>query len=256
MKAKNYSELRNESKATSRFGRVFGKLVGKQRVLKVVEFSADVFERITGKVVSRGSLNDLMLSERSVEYFWVLRNLNVPVTDSRSRLLDVGCGPSFFPVLMASQGVEVWAVDLEDYKWKTHHIQFIKGDVRTADIQADYFDWVTAISVLEHVGFSQGLLVETDADREAVRSMARFLKPGGKVLATMPYGQEAIMRGWRVYNDTRIERVFADLEIRQRSFFMDREGTWFPASHDEARKVIYSNPNSNCKGIVCLELIR
>ena len=229
-KLSNYNKLRDENRVVFRFGRALSKLIGKQNLLKMVDIGANIFEHLSGEIVSRGPLNDLLGSERSVEYFWVLRKLTIDTPNYKPRLLDIGPGPSLFPMLMASQDVEVWAIDLNDYKWKTTSMNFIQSDIRTADIPTNYFDWITVISVLEHVGFSQGQLVDTDADKEAVQSMVKCLNDRGKIIFTMPYGQEAVMRGWRVYDDARIEAVFTNLKIKQQLFFADNDGIMAPCS--------------------------
>jgi 2-polyprenyl-3-methyl-5-hydroxy-6-metoxy-1,4-benzoquinol methylase len=234
------------------------KFGGKEATSRLQDKVNNFYERLTGKVVSRGAFNDLMGSERSVEYFWVLLNMEVSNVcgngDNTCRILDVGSGLSFFPVLLASQGFEVWSIDLREYKWPAPNLRFVRGDVRAGLLPENYFDYITVISVLEHVGFVPPNLVEPDADIEVVQSIVGLLKPGGKMLFTFPYGREFVKKTHRIYDDTRLEMVFDGLHVDREGFFVERDGAWRPASREEAASMTYTRVDELNRSVACFRL--
>jgi SAM-dependent methyltransferase len=77
-----------------------------------------------------------------------------------------------------------------------------------ADVEAGSFDYVLAFEVLEHI----------PADGEALRSWVRFLKPGGRVLISVPahmrkYSEEDRAVGHcRRYEREQFDRLFKDVD--------------------------------------------
>jgi SAM-dependent methyltransferase len=100
---------------------------------------------------------------------------------SAKTVADVGSGTTALPHLMANCGFVVTALDnMRDYWPETmlnRHFHVIDDDVtRTAQPPAS-FDVVTCISVLEHI----------PAHQKAVGSMLHLLRPGGRLILTVPY---------------------------------------------------------------------
>lgn len=116
-------------------------------------------------------------NERSIEYRFVFDQLTriAPVT-----VLDVGTGTTALPSLMATAGYVVTAIDkLTDF-WPTgmfnRHFHVIDQDITNATL-TERFDFVTCISVLEHIRNSDA----------AIGGMLALLKPGGHLALTCPY---------------------------------------------------------------------
>ena len=66
-----------------------------------------------------------------------------------------------------------------------NNINAIVGDVRTLSFLDEEFDVVYSISVLEHV------YPDISGDIIAIREMSRVLKPGGRMVFTVPYTKKA-----------------------------------------------------------------
>src|SRR3989442_12488076 len=88
------------------------------------------------------------LSERIVEYPFVLRNLDLA---KGGLVLDVGCGSSYFPPILASLGYQTYGIDLEDYPAETPNFNFVKAVVRRTGFADAFFDRMLVISTMEHV---------------------------------------------------------------------------------------------------------
>jgi ubiquinone/menaquinone biosynthesis C-methylase UbiE len=112
----------------------------------------------------------------------ILRHWPEPRT---GRFLEAGCGPAANSLNLAKLGIEVVGVDLTQQAvegardaFVRHGVegQFLLGDVRQLPFPDGSFEFVYAGGVVEH--FRESSL--------AVAEMARVLRPGGRVLFTVP----------------------------------------------------------------------
>jgi SAM-dependent methyltransferase len=102
------------------------------------------------------------------------------------RILDLGSGRGWFSLWAAKQGAEVTALDLSEenlrkIKELNSSVNIVYGDACDVPLTDEKFDWIVALEILEHI-------VDPKA---AVINWLKFLKPGGKLLITVPY-KEAI----------------------------------------------------------------
>ena len=123
-------------------------------------------------------------NERPVEYGFVFRKLAEVYPH---RILDVGTGTTALPHLMRNCGFLVTATDnVRDY-WPegmlNRHYYIINDDITNSHLKAT-FDFITCISVLEHI---------EDADH-AVANMLRLLKQDGHLVMTFPYTERNYVR--------------------------------------------------------------
>jgi 2-polyprenyl-3-methyl-5-hydroxy-6-metoxy-1,4-benzoquinol methylase len=173
------------------------------------------------------ALNDICQNERAIEYSWALRHIGA----ENGRVLDVGCKGSLFPVVLASLGFEVWGIDIEDIgKYRSRHpnFKFVQGDVRTAPLPENYFDAITIISTIEHVG------LEDDGDIECLQRLSRLLADKGRIILTTPFGSPARFPRSRVYDRARLERICRGLRMEKTGFYRELdEGKWTRAAEAE-----------------------
>ncbi len=101
----------------------------------------------------------------------------------KSQILEIGCGNGFFSEKIASLGHLLTAVDISEVglssaKAKCPAGKFVKHDLgQPLPFDANYFDGIWSSEVLEHL-FSPLFVLQ-----EAFR----VLRPGGVLLATVPY---------------------------------------------------------------------
>jgi 2-polyprenyl-3-methyl-5-hydroxy-6-metoxy-1,4-benzoquinol methylase len=118
-----------------------------------------------------------IFNERPIEYRFVFEQIGQYYPQ---RILDVGTGLTALPHLMANCGCSVTAIDnIKDY-WSrglfNRHFYIINDSIVNPKIAGD-FDLITCISTLEHI----------EQFNEAVNSMFRLLKKGGRLILTCPY---------------------------------------------------------------------
>ena len=168
------------------------------RVLNLKELETPGFRRVLARLdelVAREDISYLHLGKRW-EYPWALERAALP---PGSRVLDAGCGDSIFPVHLAEQGHQVTAVDLEftGTLGELHGvpIEYLHADLTRLPLEERSFDAVFCISVIEHLPEEQ---VPT-----AMRELRRVLRPGGRLLLTTDFYEDAEAPMWYEGTDRR-----------------------------------------------------
>ena len=134
------------------------------------------------------------------------------------RVLDLA-SPKLLAVVLARRGAEVTSVDQlesEIDSWRKltvgePRLSFQVGDGRSLPFGDASFDHAYSASVLEHI--------PEPGDEEALRELARVVRPGGRVVITLPHA--------RTYReDWRDAPVYADQGGGARHFFQ----RWYDAA--------------------------
>ena len=180
-------------------------------------------------------------TDRFIEYPFIFRNLPKPP----AKILDVGCAGSYFPLILSSLGYDVWGVDIREYailKCITfNNFRFIKEDITKCSSQNNFFDIITAISTVEHIGLGgrYGNYEDNIADHKALVEMKRILKPGGSILLTVPYGKPTVLEPYcKIYDKQGILRLTDGLHIEREEYArLDSRGDWYMCSEQDAAKV-------------------
>lgn len=93
--------------------------------------------------------------------------------------------------------IEVHATDydapLRPFKKLIYH----QADIRKLPLENEKFDKIFAVSVIEHIGLESPQIlsqnipeIDANGDVEAVKELARVLKPGGELVMTFPFGKK------------------------------------------------------------------
>lgn len=122
---------------------------------------------------------------RYLELPWALAALSAR---SGERVLDLA-SPKLFDVVLARRGVEVVSIDEfshEIERWRRltereENLHFEQADGRALPFDAASFDSAVSVSVLEHI--------EEPGDEQALRELARVVRPGGRIVLTLPYSE-------------------------------------------------------------------
>lgn len=123
-------------------------------------------------------------NERPVEFCFVFKQL---ARIYPQKILDIGSGTTALPHIMRNCGCLVTAIDnIKDY-WPSgmfnRHYHVIDDDI-TKTYLSGTFDFITCISVLEHIQ-------KTD---DAIRNMFSLLKPNGHLILTFPYNEKSYVK--------------------------------------------------------------
>jgi SAM-dependent methyltransferase len=119
-----------------------------------------------------------------------------------NKILDVGTTKSdpTWIAWLESLPIEVHAIDYDKPNFQFKNITFHESDLRDIPIDDNSFDIVLAVSVIEHIGledpqvFSSKLpKKEIDGDIKAVKELIRIIKPGGRLVMTLPFGKPDVI---------------------------------------------------------------
>lgn len=199
------------------------------RPFDLTELKRPSFQRVLSRLdalVRREDVSYLHPSKRW-EYPWALERAAL---SPGSRVLDAGSGASIFPVYLAGNGHRVTAVDrvLPGRLDRLHDVRvhYAAGDLRMLPFAGSAFDAVFCISVLEH-------LLEAQIP-VALREMRRVLRPGGRLLLTTDFYEDASAELW--------------YETRDRRFRVD----WTVFDEPRLRRDILDSPGFRIEGEVDL----
>jgi ubiquinone/menaquinone biosynthesis C-methylase UbiE len=175
-------------------------------------------------------------SDRYLEYPWLLENIRI----TGGKILDVGSTASNMLYNFLPKEVQIYSIDLNSKNIESAAVKFSVGDIRKTNYEDNYFDVISCISTLEHIGVAgrYGSDDDPSGDLKAVKEMARILKPGGTILLTVPYGTRDVLPINKLYNKERINELFKDffsVEIEYRKYFQ-KFHLWLTTNEVEAAK--------------------
>ncbi|MCK5320170.1 DUF268 domain-containing protein [Candidatus Parcubacteria bacterium] len=175
-------------------------------------------------------------ADRNLEYPWMIKNINI----TKGELLDVGSTACDLLYELLPETIEINGINLNKQTAKNNKIKLSQGDIRNTGYQNDYFDCITCISTLEHIGVSGRYNSDNDHDGDikAMQEMKRILKPGGILLVTVPYGTKDVLPINKLYNKNRIEKLFNGYDIVEQKFskFNQKFNLWLETREEEAAK--------------------
>lgn len=179
-----------------------------------------------------------VLTERIVEYPLVFANLDLKPS-IRTKVLDIGCYYSNFPISLASMGFSVTGVDLADYELTHPNFKFIKGDMVSVSLPANTYDLATCISTLEHIGLGvYGDDNDLSADKKVMQIIYKNLKKNGRLLLTVPFGKKYLNSSFRSYDPAAIKALFEpEFKIQKSEYYYSKNSKWLPADLNTMNKV-------------------
>jgi SAM-dependent methyltransferase len=175
--------------------------------------------------------------DRDIEWSYIASRLPT----GEGYVLDFGCGCGNMSIHAIQKGYRVFALDLESnrFPWSHPRVEIVRGDLLQIGLPEATFDFVLTCSTVEHVGLTgrYGVTVhESDADLAAMQKLHKLLKPSGKMLMTLPCGQDATIAPWhRVYGKDRLPKLLRGYEIEDQAYWMKQaDNRWYPTDKDAA----------------------
>lgn len=226
--------------------------------------------------IDRGHFG-LHLDERIVEYPWLFAR----IPDGKGRLLDAGSALNYRFLLghpkLRGKHVFMSTLAPEAFAYWRQGVSYVFEDLRECCYRDGYFDVIACISTLEHVGMDNTMLYSHDPSKRqdrtedyvlVVRELHRILRPGGRLLLSVPYGVHR-HHGWlQVFDAAMVARVveaFSPAATDLRLFAYEVAG-WrsveasalADAEYFDIHRQRRLDPDkaAAARGVACLELVK
>lgn len=217
------------------------------------------------------------LDERVIEYPWVLSRLS----DGPGRLLDAGSTFNYPSILerpvLAGRQIVIVTLAPGTFMERKPNVSYLFNDLRDLILRDSVFDTVVCISTLEHIGLDNTQLYSTDHQyaehdlqgyQPALSELRRVLKPGGRLLLTVPFGA-AEDHGWlQQFDQAGIQQIIAWFGggVAAEVYYGYSAAGWQISTADACAGVNYFNVHASqdapadgaaaARAVCCLELIR
>lgn len=175
--------------------------------------------------------------DRDIEWSFVASRIGAGPGEA----LDFGCYSGNLSILAAQHGFRVLAVDLQPHRFAFQHpnVEFRCGDLLKLDLSERKFDLVVNCSTVEHVGLAGRYGVateESNGDLTAMRKFLQLMKPTGRMLLTVPCGQDAAIVPWhRVYGPKRLPQLVEGYTIEEQCFWVKHaDNRWAQCDRETA----------------------
>lgn len=194
---------------------------------------------------------------RLIEWRFILENLP---RGRKLKILDVGSTASLFIHELAKYG-KTFGIDSRPYfENLPKTIKFLQCDVLKMPFPDNYFDCVTVISVIEHIGLgAYGDPINNDGDFKATEELKRVLKTGGVLFVTTVVGSKYVVTpkgGARIYGKKRFDELFENFSSIKEEYYIFRR-RWIPVDKEKAflESPVFL-PSLKGFGLACLQLTK
>ena len=190
-------------------------------------------------------------TSRSREYDFVMNN----IPSKGDRILDVGSTGSLLPLKLAKNEYEVCVIDVREYHEKHPNLTVVNTDIQKTPFSDDFFDMITCVSTIEHIGLGAYGDPKYDGGGEStVQEFKRILKKNGKLILTTPFAGGYKILPWgdayeRIYNYEKIRALFKGWKILKEEYYIPKKAKhWIKATREEAEKIYdtYKRSNLSC----------
>jgi SAM-dependent methyltransferase len=196
---------------------------------------------------------DWYINERIVEIAFAIRHISFQ--EQGNRVLEFGCTRSDLALQLASCGFDVVGVDLRAYPFTHPNLSFYQKNLLNFT-DTEGFDYITAISVLEHIGLgAYGETQNRDDLTSVVHKLSQLLRPNGKLLVTVPFGQPHEDSFLRSFSYSQVNQLFlpTGLVLVDEKYFGRYDWKfWQPISRDKTLSFSNRKPDRGPTGTNCI----
>lgn len=203
--------------------------------IRPFEFTSPVVDVIRHRFLALKPFSTIIFANPYLRSLFTTRQVNerileIPFVLSRTHgtVLDIGSNESPVSLMLASLGHKVTALDLRKSTFTHQNLINIQADI-TKWVKKDYFDTVVCLSTLEHIGLEvYGGIKMKNGDQLAIDNIFTSLKPGGKLLLTVPASVKYhITPTWRSYDVKSLKSLLKKFKSLKIEFgIRDLEQNW------------------------------
>ena len=203
------------------------------------------------------------LDERVIEYKWIFNELKK--SKKIFNLLDAGSTlnfPQIINKIKLRYKITIQTLYPENYAFYEDGVSYIYEDLTKKNFNKNFFDIITCISTLEHVGYDNSKYnidskktFKKNNSQDYLKVIENFkfsLKKKGLLLITMPYGTYREFNNLQVFDDRKIKKIIN--KFNPQKFYLRyatyNNGCWKECtnkeclSNEKKLKIKYANKNN------------
>ncbi len=207
------------------------------------------------------------LDERVVEYPWILARINPGI----GSILDAGSALNYEYICkhpsLAKKNIIMYTLSpYGENHISTSRISYIYGDLRDTILRDNIVDDIISISTIEHIGMNNYKYTEDTNFFEkqdgsfvlAIQELYRSLKPGGRLLLTVPYGLPQNLHWLFQFDEDRLKILIDSFngEILEKVYYRKDLSGWQVANMDECKDCEYNEQYSQASAVACVNLMK
>jgi hypothetical protein len=192
--------------------------------VRALAFAGNVAHGLSQRLGAVGG-GATLAGDRWIEWSFCMARL----AEGPGRTLDFGADVGFLSLAAVQRGHEVVALDRLAVAPAFHHerIEFLQADILDRPLRDQKFDQILNCSSVEHVGLAgrYGSTDRADGDLEAMTIMREALTPEGRMVMTVPVGQDLVCSPLhRIYGVNRLPRLLAGYAVEEQQFWQKGPG--------------------------------
>jgi SAM-dependent methyltransferase len=181
-----------------------------------------------------GSASSTLQGDRSVEWSFCVARL----AEGPGSTLDFGADTGFLALAAAQRGHDVIALDRlpPALEYVHERVTSVQADILERPLSDRRFDQIVNCSSVEHVGLAgrYGSADTPDGDLEAMAVLRDLLAPDGRMLMTVPVGQDLVCPPLhRIYGAKRLPRLLEGYEVEEEQYWA-KHAAWERTDREKA----------------------
>jgi len=193
------------------------------------------------------------MDERIVEIPWVVKKLKKL---NNKKILDVGSTLNFKYLLnefIKNNKIFFCNIFKEKNDFSSNQVSYIHNDILDGVFKDNFFDCITVISVIEHIGYDNSIYNNENKNfkinisgknskyLKALIEINRVLKKKGKCYLSVPFGKKQHFKNYMQFDlleINKVKRIFRSSKIVVLYFKYDEiKKFWKKSSADECKNV-------------------
>ena len=187
--------------------------------------------------------------ERIVEIPWIVEELK----KSKGNLLDVGSTINceyIIDELSNLKNIFISTLYPEKIYFNNKSINYLYEDICDNSLKNKFFDNISCISTLEHIGFDNSQYNYTKTSKKfskinelmylkALKEIKKLLKSSGKFFITIPFGKKKIYKNLQQFGHSELKKIFLIFKEYERKviYYKFDKRKWKSCDENDCRNI-------------------
>jgi hypothetical protein len=199
--------------------------------------------------------NAYALDERIIEYKWIINELE----NKKGTLLDAGSALNFPIFIQRLKKFRLYIQTLypEKNTFNKKNVNYVYEDLRKNLFVENFFNYITCISTLEHVGMDnnkynyykknerQAIINKNNDYLKVIKNFKRILKNNGELLLTLPFGKRQIFNDLQQFDIQGVRKILNTFKPKkyEQKFFIYKKFGWYECLEKDCLNITFRRLN-------------